>query len=185
MSIPRRACFMKYHVDDPTWRKMERSRVSQKIGPLFPKRYFLCAIYPFLRRIKILKISSVRLDPSSAVLSFEIKVSSLVWGKTTDTCTCFVFLKLMLEINNLYSKVLTHGFILLLGAKSLCRGFGYVTFALADDAQKAIDVVKTFGGRQLSVCFADKKPKHEKRKRKQGRNGEGDDYGIQSEFYYM
>lgn len=127
----------------------------------------------------------MRLDPSSAVLSFEIKVSSLVWGKTADTCTCSVFLKLMLEVNNLYSKVLTHGFILLLGAKSLCRGFGYVTFALADDAQKAIDVVKTFGGRQLSVCFADKKPKHEKRKRKQGRNGEGDDYGIQSEFYYM
>lgn len=49
----------------------------------------------------------------------------------------------------------------------MCRGFGYVTFALADDAQRAIDVVKTFGGRQLNICFADKKPKHEKRKMKQ------------------
>ena len=50
----------------------------------------------------------MRLDPSSAVLSFEIKVSSLVLGNTTDTRTCTVFLKLMLEIYNLYSKVLTH-----------------------------------------------------------------------------
>lgn len=76
-------------------------------------------------------------------------------------------------------------FISLLGAKSLCRGFGYVTFALADDAPKAIDVVKTFGGRQLSVCFADKKPKHEKRKMKQGENPEDDDYGSLSELFYM
>ena len=67
----------------------------------------------------------------------------------------------------------------------MCRGFGYVTFALADDAQKAIDVVKKFGGRQLSVCFADKKPKHEKRKMKQEGNGEDDGYGIPSEFYCM
>jgi len=67
----------------------------------------------------------------------------------------------------------------------LCRGFGYVTFALADDAQKAIDVVKTFGGRQISVCFADKKPKHEKRKMKQSGNAEADDYGSLSELYYM
>ena len=66
----------------------------------------------------------------------------------------------------------------------MCRGFGYVTFALADDAQKAIDVVKTFGGRQISVCFADKKPKHEKRKMKQSGNAEADDYGSLSELYY-
>ena len=74
---------------------------------------------------------------------------------------------------------------MLLGAKSLCRGFGYVTFAFADDAQKAIDVVKTFGGRQLSVCFADKKPKHEKRKMKEEGNSESDGCRVQSEFYCM
>ena len=67
----------------------------------------------------------------------------------------------------------------------MCRGFGYVTFALADDAQKAIDVVKTFGGRQLSVCFADKKPKHEKRKMKQGRNPKGDYCGSFSGLFYF
>ena len=67
--------------------------------------------------------------------------------------------------------------ILFLGAKNLCRGFGYVTFALAEDAQRAIDVVKKFGGRQLNICFADKKPKHEKRKLKQGGSTDIDDDG--------
>ena len=71
--------------------------------------------------------------------------------------------------------------ILFLGAKNLCRGFGYVTFALAEDAQQAIDVVKKFGGRQLNISFADKKPKHEKRKLKQGGStGIVDDGGRQS-----
>ena len=67
----------------------------------------------------------------------------------------------------------------------MCRGFGYVTFALADDAQRAIDVVKTFGGRQLSVCFANKKPKHEKRKMKHGGNPKGNDYGSLSEALFV
>ena len=64
----------------------------------------------------------------------------------------------------------------------MCRGFGYVTFALVDDAQRAIDVVKKFGGRQLSVCFADKKPKHEKRKMKQGGNTEVHNIGSQGKL---
>ena len=61
----------------------------------------------------------------------------------------------------------TNGFNSLIGSRGLCRGFGYVTFVLAEDAEKAINNVKTFGGRQLSICFSDKKPKHEKRKHKQ------------------
>ena len=66
--------------------------------------------------------------------------------------------------------------------KNSCRGFGYVTFALAEDAQRAIDVVKSFGGRQLSVCFANKKPKHEKRKREQELHPEVDNDDSQSEL---
>lgn len=57
----------------------------------------------------------------------------------------------------------------------MCRGFGYVTFALAEDAERAKTVVKTFGGRQVNICFADKKPKHEKRKLKQSGNVNRDD----------
>ena len=71
---------------------------------------------------------------------------------------------------------LTNGFnnYSLIGSRGLCRGFGYVTFVLAEDAEKAINNVKTFGGRQLSICFSDKKPKHEKRKHKQGEDDDDD-----------
>lgn len=75
----------------------------------------------------------MRLDLLSVVLLFEIKVSSLVWGKIIDICMCFVFLKFMFEVNNFYFKVLIYGFILFLGVKSLCCGFGYVMFVLVDD----------------------------------------------------
>ena len=61
-----------------------------------------------------------------------------------------------------------HGFIL--GKTDQCRGFGYVIFALPEDAEKAASAVKTFRGRRLGVCFANKKPKQEKRKFKPGGN---------------
>ena len=77
-------------------------------------------------------------------------------------------------------------FVFLPGIKNSCRGFGYVTFALAEDAQRAKDVVKTFGGRQLTVCFANKKPKHEKRRVKRGENPEADNDGSLSKLHmYM
>ena len=60
------------------------------------------------------------------------------------------------------------GFIL--GQTEGCRGFGFVVFALAEDAQKAVNTVTTLHGRQLVLCFANKKPKRKKRKLKQGEN---------------
>ena len=57
----------------------------------------------------------------------------------------------------------------------MCRGFGYVTFALSEDAEKAKDTLKTYKGRQLSICFADKKPRHEKSKIKHGEEAAADD----------
>ena len=57
---------------------------------------------------------------------------------------------------------------------------------LAEDAEKAKNDVKTFGGRQLSISFADKKPKHENRKRKQaGDVNNGDDEENASELLTM
>lgn len=58
------------------------------------------------------------------------------------------------------------GFIL--GQTEGCRGFGFVVFALVEDAQKAVNTVTTLHGRRLFMCFANKKPKREKRK--QGEN---------------
>ena len=64
------------------------------------------------------------------------------------------------------------GFIL--GQTEGCRGFGFVVFALAEDAQKAVNTVTTLHGRRLFMCFANKKPKREKRKLKQDENAVDD-----------
>ena len=44
-----------------------------------------------------------------------------------------------------------------------CRGFGYVTFAMEDDALQAVKEVKSYDGKRISVSVAKKKI-HEKRK---------------------
>eukprot|EP00795_Rhopilema_esculentum_P001199 gene1199-15565_t len=40
-----------------------------------------------------------------------------------------------------------------------CRGFGYVVFAISEDAAKALDTEIVVGGRKVSVSLADKKPR--------------------------
>ena len=49
--------------------------------------------------------------------------------------------------------------------RSKCRGFGYVQFVVQEDADKAVKDPKSVDNRKLKVCYADKKPKHEKRKK--------------------
>nr|XP_054774952.1 RNA-binding protein 28-like isoform X2 [Lytechinus pictus] len=45
------------------------------------------------------------------------------------------------------------------GVKDKCRGFGYVTFALRDDAEKALKASHSVEGRKLRVDYADRKPR--------------------------
>ena len=73
------------------------------------------------------------------------------------------------------------GFIL--GQTEGCRGFGFVVFAHVEDAEKAVNTVTTLHGRQLVLCFANKKPKREKRKLKQGEKAvdDGDDKHAKDE----
>lgn len=52
---------------------------------------------------------------------------------------------------------------------SRCRGFGYVQFVLQDDADTAVKTEKKINGRILKISYADKKRKHEKRKRGKSR----------------
>ena len=49
--------------------------------------------------------------------------------------------------------------------RNKCRGFGYVQFVVQEDADKAVTTSKTVANRKLLICYADKKPKHEKRKK--------------------
>lgn len=58
---------------------------------------------------------------------------------------------------------------------SKCRGFGYVQFVLQDDADNAAKSVKTINSRKVKICYANKKPKHQKRKEQQGKSADNDE----------
>ncbi|XP_042325887.1 RNA-binding protein 28 [Sceloporus undulatus] len=47
-----------------------------------------------------------------------------------------------------------------------CRGFGFVTFSLSEDAQRAIQEITTFENRKISVTLANPKPRQKGKKKK-------------------
>lgn len=53
-----------------------------------------------------------------------------------------------------------------------CRGFGYVTFSMEDDAQRAIKEVKLYDDQKIVVTVAKKKLANKKRK-KNAKTNEG------------
>ena len=69
---------------------------------------------------------------------------------STNTQTCLsavCFLQLIYPIEN----------------PKQCRGFGYVTFALKEDAVQAQEKIRQINGRKLFITFSNKKPRHIKR----------------------
>ncbi|XP_016386291.1 RNA-binding protein 28, partial [Sinocyclocheilus rhinocerous] len=56
-----------------------------------------------------------------------------------------------------------------------CRGFGYVTFSMEDDAQQAIKEVREYEGENIFVTVAKKKPDNKKKKKKVKTEGDSED----------
>lgn len=44
-----------------------------------------------------------------------------------------------------------------------CRGFGYVTYSMKDDADRALKEIKEYDGKRLSLCVAKKKTQGQKK----------------------
>ncbi|KAI1883400.1 hypothetical protein AGOR_G00231050 [Albula goreensis] len=44
-----------------------------------------------------------------------------------------------------------------------CRGFGYVTFAMVDDSQRALKEIKEYDGKKISVVVAKRKQNDKKK----------------------
>ncbi|XP_043569889.1 RNA-binding protein 28 [Chiloscyllium plagiosum] len=63
------------------------------------------------------------------------------------------------QLEKIYSEVgpIKHCFVVNEKGSQTCRGFGYVTFSLPADAQKALKEVKFYDGQKLSVSLAKKK----------------------------
>ncbi|XP_048449156.1 RNA-binding protein 28, partial [Rhincodon typus] len=63
------------------------------------------------------------------------------------------------RLGEIYSELgpIKHCFVVKEKGSQTCRGFGYVTFSLPADAQKALKEVKFYDGQKLSVSLAKKK----------------------------
>uniref|UniRef100_A0A8C0QP55 RRM domain-containing protein n=1 Tax=Chelonoidis abingdonii TaxID=106734 RepID=A0A8C0QP55_CHEAB len=65
------------------------------------------------------------------------------------------------------SAPLRRCFVVTRKGSETCRGFGYVTFSLLEDAQRALREVTTFEGHEIKVAVA-KKKRAEAEKAKRG-----------------
>ncbi|XP_078409241.1 RNA-binding protein 28 isoform X2 [Cetorhinus maximus] len=63
------------------------------------------------------------------------------------------------RLEEIYSELgpVKHCFVVKEKGSQTCRGFGYVTFSLPEDAQKALKEVKFYDGQKLSASLAKKK----------------------------
>ncbi|KAJ8262127.1 hypothetical protein GJAV_G00162570 [Gymnothorax javanicus] len=58
---------------------------------------------------------------------------------------------------------LKHCFVVTEKGGDECRGFGYVTFAMEEDSQRAMKEIKDYDGRKISVVVAKRKPNDQKK----------------------
>lgn len=70
-----------------------------------------------------------------------------------------------------FKRIFNAVFMLYLGTEK-CRGIGYVTFSMEDDAQRALKEVKEYDGQKIVVVLAKKKPDDKKRRKTKIKEGE-------------
>uniref|UniRef100_A0A8C5CG34 RNA binding motif protein 28 n=1 Tax=Gadus morhua TaxID=8049 RepID=A0A8C5CG34_GADMO len=77
------------------------------------------------------------------------------------------------RLTEIFSEIgpVKHCFVVNEKGTKQCRGFGYVMYAMEDDALQALKEVKSYDGKRISVSIA-KKKKHDK-KRPEGEEKEG------------
>lgn len=63
------------------------------------------------------------------------------------------------QLEELFSQVgpVKQCFVVTEKGSKACRGFGYVTFSMLEDVQKALKEITTFEGRKINVIVAKKK----------------------------
>ena len=84
----------------------------------------------------------------------------LIHRRLDDICLSLHSAKLIISDNlskMLYCYELC--FFHFVDASRSCRGFGYVTFVLPEDATKALNAGINLNGRKIAVSVADKKPR--------------------------
>uniref|UniRef100_A0A8B9NIZ1 RRM domain-containing protein n=1 Tax=Accipiter nisus TaxID=211598 RepID=A0A8B9NIZ1_9AVES len=70
------------------------------------------------------------------------------------------------ELESLFGRLgpLRRCFVVTEKGTKTCRGFGYVTFSLPEDAQRALQEATILGGRRLSVTLARQRPREGRKK---------------------
>ncbi|XP_056621882.1 RNA-binding protein 28 isoform X2 [Triplophysa dalaica] len=71
------------------------------------------------------------------------------------------------HLGEIFSEVgpLKNSFVVKEKGTEKCRGIGYVTFSMEDDAQRALKEVKEYDGQKIVVVLAKKKPDDKKRRK--------------------
>uniref|UniRef100_F6PLL6 RNA-binding protein 28 n=2 Tax=Ornithorhynchus anatinus TaxID=9258 RepID=F6PLL6_ORNAN len=73
------------------------------------------------------------------------------------------------QLEDLFSQVgpVKHCFVVTHKGSKTCRGFGYVTFSMLEDAQRALKEVTTFEGCKINVTVAKRKQRDKRKKEKE------------------
>lgn len=78
------------------------------------------------------------------------------------------------QLEELFSQVgpVKQCFVVTEKGSKACRGFGYVTFSMLEDVQKALKEITTFEGRKINVIVAKKKLRNKSKEKGKNENSE-------------